>query len=340
MKLPRSFALLGLSLPGAHPCDAVSPAPPRSGTRLRAPLLVLFWSFGLYIVILFTQYLGAWLAMLSTGAGFGAIMSGTVRNPRSILGLGLAGGLVGIPWCLLVVRWLWRRSRTWMGTTFDGSALAWGFLLGVLLPLIVTLALGALGVARPTATPSRMPAQEALALVMGQLGWALFVGLAEEHVYRGMAVREWAVRMGWLWATLLGGGYFALVHAGSLGGVGVAEVVQFLIGAQAANFMFVALYRRGGCLWLPIGLHAGWNFALEGLVGATMSGRPALGLMRTELSGPVLLTGGGFGLEVSAVAILVYVAVGLVALRWRRPMAPAWAAAPRHPAGREFSNGA
>lgn len=302
-------------------------------TPARNPLLVLFWSFGLFVVILFTQYLGAALVMLLTGAGFGAVMSGAVENPRSILGMGLAGAVVGVPWCLLVVRWLWRRSPAWMGSRFEGRGLARGLVLGVILLLVVVSALVALGVARSAPAFSRLRGGEAAMLLAGHLGWALFVGLAEEHVYRGMAVREWAARMGWAWATVLGGFYFALVHAASLGGAGLAEAAQFVVGAQAANFMFVALYLRGRSLWLPIGVHAGWNFALEGLAGATMSGKPALGLMSTGLSGSGLLTGGRFGPEVSAVAIAVYVAVGLVALLWRRQRVSAWAAGPDRPAG-------
>ena len=278
---------------------------------------MLFWSFGLFVVILFTQYLGAWLATRLTGAGFGTVMSGAVRSPRSILGMGLAGAVVGVPWCLLVVRWLWRRPAVWMGSRFEGRGLAWGCLLGVLLPLAVVGVLAALGVAKVSAAPLR--GGEMGMLLGGQLGWALFVGTAEEHVYRGMAVREWAARMGWAWATVLGGIYFALVHAAGVVGAGPAEVAQFLVGTQAVNFMLVGLYLRGRSLWLPIGVHAGWNFALEGLAGARMSGQPALGLASTELSGPGWLTGGRFGPEVSVVAIAAYVVVGLAALLWRSP---------------------
>ncbi len=267
--------------------------------------------------MLFAQYLGAWLATLLTGAGFGAVMSGAVQDPRATFGMGLAGAVVGVPWCLLVVRWLWRRPAAWMGSRFEGRGLTRGLVLGVILPFVVVAVLAALGVARVSASPLRDT--EKVMLLAGQLGWALFVGTSEEHVYRGMAVREWAARIGWAWATALGGFYFALVHAGGVVGAGPVEIAQFVLGAQAVNFMVVALYLCGRSLWLPIGVHAGWNFALEGLAGARMSGRPALGLLDTELSGPGWMTGGRFGPEVSVVAIAVYVVVGLAALLWRRP---------------------
>ena len=77
-----------------------------------------------------------------------------------------------------------------------------------------------------------------------------------------------------------------------------------------ANALFVALYLRGGSLWLPIGFHFGWNLALSGLAGTTMSGtEQSFGLFRIQLTGAGLLTGGTFGIELSVIALVIWIAL-------------------------------
>jgi uncharacterized protein len=83
-----------------------------------------------------------------------------------------------------------------------------------------------------------------------------------------------------------------------------------------------------GRLWLPIGLHTGWNFTEGGLFGASVSGTTAHGLYRVTLHGPPLFTGGDFGPEASLIAVSVCLAAG-VALLWEakrhgRFVAPPW----------------
>jgi len=66
-------------------------------------------------------------------------------------------------------------------------------------------------------------------------------------------------------------------------------------------------------LWLPIGIHTGWNFAEGNLFGAMVSGtRPSHSLIHSTLTGPVLLTGGDFGPEASVVSIVVCTSLALL----------------------------
>ncbi|MEO7404776.1 MAG: hypothetical protein ABIU95_14000, partial [Burkholderiales bacterium] len=59
-------------------------------------------------------------------------------------------------------------------------------------------------------------------------------------------------------------------------------------------------------LWLGIALHLGWNFTVGYVFSATVSGHDrAAGLLFGELRGPEWLTGGGFGVEGSAVTLLM-----------------------------------
>lgn len=60
-----------------------------------------------------------------------------------------------------------------------------------------------------------------------------------------------------------------------------------------------------GRLWLSMGVHFAWNFTQGGIFGAAVSGQASTGLLRSLLQGPALLTGGDFGAEASAVAVVV-----------------------------------
>jgi hypothetical protein len=68
---------------------------------------------------------------------------------------------------------------------------------------------------------------------------------------------------------------------------------------------------------LPIGLHAGWNYAEGTLFGTAVSGTTVkTTFLHGSLSGNALVTGGPFGVEASIVAVGVcLVAASVLALR-------------------------
>jgi hypothetical protein len=56
---------------------------------------------------------------------------------------------------------------------------------------------------------------------------------------------------------------------------------------------------------VPLGLHFGWNFAAGGVFSTEVSGNGTPpGLLDATLSGPAVLTGGDFGPEGSAYAVV------------------------------------
>lgn len=141
-------------------------------------------------------------------------------------------------------------------------------------------------------------------------------GVLEEIVFRGVVFRlveEW----GGSWAGLIvSSALFGLGHAmnPNATAIGVTAIVLEAGVLLAAAFM---LTRR---LWLPIGIHIGWNVAEGGIFGVRVSGVPANGLLNGELNGPTWLAGGEFGPEASLVAVLLGVALGgvLLAMAVRR----------------------
>ena len=78
--------------------------------------------------------------------------------------------------------------------------------------------------------------------------------------------------------------------------------------------MLGAAYMLTRSLWLPMGLHAAWNFTQGEIFDIPVSGTPSRTVLVTRASaGHPLLTGDGFGLEASLIAIVVATAVRALA---------------------------
>jgi len=159
--------------------------------------------------------------------------------------------------------------------------------------------------------------------MLSPLAMGLAAGLLEEVIFRGVIFRiteDWVGSWGALAfsSLLFGAGHLANPHATLMSAVSIALEAGVLLGAA---FMIT---RR---LWLPIGLHAAWNFTQAGIFGAPVSGTVAHGVFVSQLSGPAWATGGGFGPEASLPAVLVSLsAVWLLvyAARSGRIVRPIW----------------
>jgi hypothetical protein len=69
--------------------------------------------------------------------------------------------------------------------------------------------------------------------------------------------------------------------------------------------MLGGAYMLTRSLWVPIGLHFGWNMT-QGLVwDVPVSGNEVDGLVDARLVGDPLISGGAFGLEASLIALVV-----------------------------------
>ncbi|MCP4546943.1 MAG: CPBP family intramembrane metalloprotease [bacterium] len=296
--------------------------------KLRNPLLVVIWTFGLLVVGNLVLYPHFIISANRLGVTFGDLASGAVENPETILIKGLCGFILGLPLIYLIVRFLWRRSFAWVGLRFNASAFGGGTVLGLTSAALVIRLLILFGVARVTGIPSRFTGSELLLLLTGHITWVLFSTLLEEVIFRGMATREFALKWGWPVATVVGGIFFAACHLpGLLPDMALSMVIGLLTAGVIVNGLFVALYRRGGSLALPWGFHFGWNIALTALIGTVMSGEDrSFGLWHVEMSGSPLLSGGKFGPELSVIALLlmlfVTVAVMVVRVKGRVQMLP------------------
>jgi len=75
--------------------------------------------------------------------------------------------------------------------------------------------------------------------------------------------------------------------------------------------MLGAAYMLTRSLWLPMGIHAAWNFTQGEIYDIPVSGTSVDGLVDARLVGDPLLTGNGFGLEASPIAIVVASVFGI-----------------------------
>jgi uncharacterized protein len=221
-------------------------------------------------------------------------------------------------------RFLDRRSFASLGLRFDGrtvSDLAFGFALpGLLMGLIyiVEVSLGWIsfeGWAWETAGPF-----EAAVGILGGLGLYIMVGYYEELMSRGYHLQNLLDGLNLPWAIFLSSSLFAVLHLGNPN-----ASITSTVGILAAGYFLAYAWVRTRQLWLPIGLHIGWNFFQGTIFGFPVSGTTGFHLVRQSVSGPDLITGGLFGPEAG---LIVLPALGLGAIlisaytRQRRPEAP------------------
>jgi hypothetical protein len=135
----------------------------------------------------------------------------------------------------------------------------------------------------------------------------IFAAFSEELMFRGILFR-WIEEWGGSWMALLvtsaffGAAHLFNPHASPIAAVGIAFEAGVMLGAA---------YMLTRSLWMPMGLHAAWNFAQGEIYDIPVSGTSVHGMLAARLSGPPLLTGNGFGLEASLIAIVLATIFGL-----------------------------
>jgi membrane protease YdiL (CAAX protease family) len=147
--------------------------------------------------------------------------------------------------------------------------------------------------------------------------WAAAMTLApilEEFFYRG-----------YLQFTLTGAiGFWpaALITSALMGAAHMLNPGWNFVGVFAtAGYGLVAclLLRRTGDLWMPIGLHTGWNWSELYFYGVPSGGFVPQGhLFNGDLHGPVSLTGMPYGVEASWLNIALLIIWWFVFAKWFR----------------------
>ena len=175
---------------------------------------------------------------------------------------------------------------------------------------------------------------------MGNWVFVLFgagfgAGFIEELIFRGILFR-WIEEFAGSWAALfVTSALFGLAHITNDN----ASLFSSVAIAIEAGVMLGGAYMLTRSLWVPIGIHFGWNVT-QGLVwDVPVSGNDVDGLVDARLVGDPLISGGAFGLEASVIAVVVAGAAGVWLVKraadrgevmrpwWARRRAPALKAA-------------
>jgi membrane protease YdiL (CAAX protease family) len=263
------------------------------------------------------------LAGLATVLG-AIIAVGTLLNKRvspDIIGPALAVAAL----CAYVayVRLLERRTVTELAPRAALPGIASGIVLGAVLYATTMLVLWLLRDYRFDGFASWAP------LGAGILA-AISTAFIEEIIMRGLVYRVVESVAGTWIALALSAALFGALHGANRG----ATPFSSLAIALEAGVLLAAAYAATGRLWLPIGLHAGWNFTEGTIFGGAVSGAKAAGVTKGVLSGPALLSGGAFGAEASVAAVVVCLVAAIFLLRLAshrgRIAPPAWVGATLH----------
>jgi membrane protease YdiL (CAAX protease family) len=173
----------------------------------------------------------------------------------------------------------------------SGRNLLIGFVSGIAGAALVTLAPLAAGLAELVPDPQHPASAASLLFVSVVL---LFGVVGEELLFRGYAFQLLISAIGKYQALLLASCLFGAVHLSNpdASALGIANTVGF---GLVLGYAFL----KSGDLWLPIGVHFGWNWLLP-LAGVSLSGFK-IGVTGYALRWRVsdLWSGGAYGPEAS-----------------------------------------
>lgn len=224
--------------------------------------------------------------------------------PLASIGMAAAMAALGFAVYLGIVRFVERRPVSELSLAGMGRELGIGMLVGASLYALCVLILILLGM-------YRIEGLNPWSFVLPAVALALSSGVFEELLFRGALFRiveEWLGS----WISLaVSSLVFGLVHLFNPAGT----VIGALYISIEAGLLLAAAYMVTRRLWLSIGIHMAWNYTQSAIFSGIVSGGVAApGLIRSNIKGPAVLTGGSFGLESSVIAFVLCTTTGLVLL--------------------------
>jgi membrane protease YdiL (CAAX protease family) len=277
----------------------IEPAAPQPGT---VPLWRKVWEFPLVAMIV--------ALALVMGAIFGSswLFSDLPKRLDKVSAIAIQGTAATLL-VVLVMKYLVSRLGRHKHDDFPLAPAMMDWVRGLVIGSgLMALAVGiaaALGVYRITGWGTGAD----LVVVLFSAG--LVAGFVEESLFRGVLFRFIEDMLGTWGALAITSLLFGFAHFFNEN----ATLFSSLAIALEAGIMLGACYMLTRSLWLAVGLHMGWNITQGFVFAVPVSGHPVEGLVRAELTGHPLLSGGAFGLEASVIGLGVATAAGIWLLR-------------------------
>lgn len=209
----------------------------------------------------------------------------------------------------LVVKLLHKKTLAAIGLAFDMRGLrdaGIGMLAGILMMTFIFGLQYLQGYVTVSATEYDLSSGAQVFLV--SMAFFCVAALFEEILFRGYPFQTLVRGIGFIPSTLLVALAFGAAHLANPN----ANAFGF-INTAIASVLFCVAYWRTRSLWLPFGIHFGWNFAQTTLYGFPTSGVHFTRFELTQLKqfGPEWVTGGAYGPEAGVLATLAIVACGV-----------------------------
>lgn len=239
--------------------------------------------------------------MMGTSNGFMAKFAG---SPLKSIAAAAAMAVLALATYVGYERLVLRQPVHELSLPGMGRELGLGMLVGFVLYTACVLILMALGM-------YRIEGLNPWHYVLPAVAMALSSGIFEELIFRGILFRSVEEMLGSWAALLVSALVFGLVHLANP--AGTLEGAIFI--SIEAGMLLAAAYMLTRRLWASIGFHMAWNYTQSAIFSGIVSGGDTdPGLIRSNIKGPDVLTGGSFGLESSVIALTLCTTTGLVML--------------------------
>jgi uncharacterized protein len=241
------------------------------------------------------------LYMMGLSNGFMAFFKGDpLKSIAAVVGMATAALAVFVGWA----RFIERRPVSELSLSGAGKEWGMGLLIGAGLYTACVLVLIALGM-------YRIQGLNPWTFVIPAVAMALSSGMFEELLFRGVLFRSVEDMFGSWISLVVSSAVFGLVHLANPAGT-ITGAIYISI---EAGLLLAAAYMLTRRLWLSIGFHMAWNYFQSAIFSGIVSGGVTdPGLIRSNIKGPDVLTGGSFGLESSVIALAICTATGIVLL--------------------------
>lgn len=197
------------------------------------------------------------------------------------------------------------------GISFDIKL--WGVLFSVLLPAFVVLAFLLIG----NGYVNSFAVSDTILIVISSILTALKAGIIEEVLFRGFIMKLLENRWNKFVAIFAPSFLFSLLHIPSMETFSVVGVMLLIVSGTLVGIMFSLVAHKGNSISNSAIIHTVWNLVMvTSILHITTEqgyyGNPIFSIIIPFDN--VLLTGAGFGVEASIIAIVGYACICAVVL--------------------------